>query len=135
MSVIVGNCKENTGHFDCKITQTIPAYRRLLIRRFLMSTLEAAITFSLILVMLAFMITGPEAIALDSLECARDGGNELFFMERDKDIADKVIVGGVDCYDTSPEKLCTYLSGISDNFRLIYGSVYELSQEAADEEN
>ena len=56
-------------------------------------------------------------------------------MERDKDIADKVVVSGVDCYDTSPEKLCTYLSGISDNFRLIYGSVYELSQEAADEEN
>ncbi len=100
-----------------------------------MSTLESAITFSLILVMLAFIITGPEAIALDSFECARHGGNELFFMERDEDIADKVIVGGVDCYDTSPEKLCTYLSGISDNFRLIYGSVYELSQEATNEEN
>jgi len=100
-----------------------------------MSTLEAAITFSLILVMLAFMITGPEAIALDSIECARDGGNELFFMERDKDVADKVIVGGVGCYDTSPEKLCTYLTGISDNFRLIYGAVYDLSQEATDEEN
>lgn len=99
-----------------------------------MSTLETAITFSLILVMLAFMITGPESIALDSFECAKDGGNELFFMERDKEIADKVVVSGVDCYDTSPEKLCTYLSGISDNFRLIYGSVYELSQEAADEE-
>ena len=100
-----------------------------------MSTLESAITFSLILVMLAFIITGPEAIALDSFECARRGGNELFFMERDEDIADKVIVGGVDCYDTSPEKLCTYLSGIFDNFRLIYGSVYELSQEATNEEN
>ena len=100
-----------------------------------MSTIEAAITFSLILVMLAFMVTCPEAIALDSLECARDGGNELFFMERDKDIADKVIVGGACCYDTSPEKLCTYLTGVSDNFRLIYGSVYELSQGATDEEN
>ena len=100
-----------------------------------MSTLEAAITFSLILVMLAFMVTGPEAIALDSFECAKDGGNELFFMESDKDVADKVIVGGVSCYDTSPEKLCTYLTGISDNFRLVYGAFYELSQEGTNEEN
>lgn len=100
-----------------------------------MSTLEAAITFSLILVMLAFMVTGPEAIALDSFECAKDGGNELFYMERDKDVADKNLVGGVYCYDASPEKLCTYLTGISDNFRLVYGAFYELSQEGSDEEN
>jgi len=38
-------------------------------------------------------------------------------------------VGGAVCYDASPEKLCTYLSGISDNFRLIYGSVFEMSKE------
>ena len=50
------------------------------ILRCLMLTLEAALTFSLILVMLAFMITGPESIALDSFQCAKDGGNELFFM-------------------------------------------------------
>ena len=24
-------------------------------------------------------------------------------------------------YDASPERLCTYLTGLSDNFRLIYG--------------
>ena len=78
-----------------------------------MSSLESAICFSLILVLLAFMITGPEAIALDSFQCAKDGGNELFYMERDRD---------------------------SDNFRLIYGSVFDLSntsagKEASDENN
>ena len=50
-----------------------------------MSTLESAICISLILVLLTFMITGPECIALDSFECAKDGGNELFYMEQDRE--------------------------------------------------
>ena len=99
-----------------------------------MSTLESAITVSLILIMLVFMITGPEAIALDSFECAKDGGNELFFMERDREVAHENIVSGAVCYDASPEKLCTFLSGISDNFRIIYGSVFDLAQEDNNEE-
>jgi hypothetical protein len=94
-----------------------------------MSALESAMVFSLIIVLLTFMITGPEAIALDSFECAKDGGNELFFMERDREVVYENHVGGAVCYDASPEKLCTYLSGISDNFRLIYGSVFEMSKE------
>ena len=97
-----------------------------------MSTLETAVVFTLILVMISFMITGPEAIALDSFECAKDGGNELFFMERDREVLDENYVSGVVCYDASPEKLCTFVSGISDNFRLIYGSVFDLSQEGED---
>ena len=99
-----------------------------------MSSLESAICFSLILVLLAFMITGPEAIALDSFQCAKDGGNELFYMERDKDVLYKNNVRGVACYDASPEKLCTFLTGISDNFRLIYGSVFDLSNDSAGKE-
>ena len=99
-----------------------------------MSTLESAICFSLILILLAFMITGPESIALDSFRCAKDGGNELYFMEIDKEVAYKNTVNGVTCYDTSPEKLCTYLTGISDNFRIIYGTVFDLAQEGKDEE-
>ena len=99
-----------------------------------MSTLESAICMSLILIMLAFMITGPESVALDSFECARDGGNELFYMEKDKEILYKNSVSGSVCYDTSPERLCTFVSGISDNFRITYGVVFDLSREASDEE-
>lgn len=97
-----------------------------------MSTLESAIAFSLILIVLAFMITAPESIALDSFECAKDGGNELFYMEQDRGVADTNYVHGVSCYDTSPERLCTFLTGISDNFRIIYGSVFELAKEETD---
>ena len=100
-----------------------------------MSTLETAICFTLILVLLTFMITGPEAIALDSFECAKDGGNELFYMEQDKNVMYRNIVHVANCYDTSPERLCTYLTGISENFRLIYGSVLDLSKEAGNEED
>ena len=100
-----------------------------------MSTLETAISFSLILLLLTFLITGPEAIALDSFECAKDGGNELFYMEQDREVMYGNTVHGVTCYDTSAERLCTFLTGISDNFRLIYGSVFDLSKGAENEEN
>ena len=62
-----------------------------------MSTLEAAITFSLILIVLSFMITGPEAIALDSYESAKAGGNELFYMEQDREVLYKNTVDGALC--------------------------------------
>lgn len=100
-----------------------------------MSTLETAICFTLILVLLTFMIAGPEAIALDSFECAKDGGNELFYMEQDRNVMYRNTVHGAACYDTSAERLCTYLTGISDNFRLIYGTVLDLSKEAGNEED
>jgi len=100
-----------------------------------MSTIESAIAFSLILIMLAFIIAAPEAIALDSFECAKDGGNELFYMEQDREVMYGNTVHGVTCYDTSAERLCTFLTGISDNFRLIYGSVFDLSKGAENEEN
>ena len=32
-------------------------------------------------------------------------------------------IGGNESYNTSPEKLCTYLSGLSDNYRIIYGTI------------
>lgn len=99
-----------------------------------MSTLESAICFSLIILLLSFMITGPEAIALESFDVAKDGGNELFYMEADDEVISKNTVRGVICYDTSPEKLCTYLTGLSDNFKLVYGAVFDLSQEAPNEE-
>ena len=50
-------------------------------------------------------------------------------MERDREVAERNYIGGVVCYDASPERLCTYLTGISDNFRLLYGAVFDLSQE------
>ncbi|MBR4556670.1 MAG: hypothetical protein IKO15_04225 [Clostridiales bacterium] len=100
-----------------------------------MSTLETTIAFTLILVLLTYMITGPEAVALDSFDCAKAGGNELYFMEQDEEILNKNLVKGTDCFDASPERLCTLLTGVSDNFRLVYGSVYKLSKEEANEEN
>lgn len=100
-----------------------------------MSTLESAITISLILLMLSFMIAAPEAVALDSFDAAKHGGIELFDMEKDREIIYSNVVDGATCYDTSPEKFNTFLTGLSDNYRLIYGTVFEFSKkEAQDEE-
>ncbi|MBR6986870.1 MAG: hypothetical protein IKH82_02225 [Clostridiales bacterium] len=100
-----------------------------------MSTLESAIAFSLIILLLVFMITGPESLALESFECTKDGGNELYYMERNDEVISKHFVHDVTCYDTSPERFCTFLTGLSDNFKLIYGSMYDLTKEATDDED
>lgn len=100
-----------------------------------MSTLESAIAFSLIILLLVFMITGPESLALESFNRAKDGGTELYYMERDDEVMDKHYVHAVTCYDTSPERFCTFLTGLSDNFKLIYGSMYDLTKEAAEDED
>ena len=100
-----------------------------------MSTLESALAFSLIIIVLVFMITAPESIALESFDRAKDGGNELYFMERDQEVMSKHYVHSVACYDTSPERFCTFLTGLSDNFRLLYGSMYDLTKEAAEDED
>lgn len=100
-----------------------------------MSTLESALAFSLIIIVLVFILTAPESVAMDSFDLAKDGGTELFYMEKNSEVMDKHYVSGVACYDTSPERFCTFLTGLSDNYKLIYGSMYDLTQEATEDDD
>ncbi|MCR4688586.1 MAG: hypothetical protein K5745_03435 [Saccharofermentans sp.] len=86
-----------------------------------MSTLEAAISMSVILVFLTFLITGPETLAIDTFEEAIDGANETRYYLDDDGLMDSSVMDGINVYNTSAEKLNTYLTGISDNYRLVYG--------------
>ncbi len=86
-----------------------------------MSTLEAAISASVILVFLSFLVTGPETMALDAFDLAKEGVTETRYFLDEDGLMDSRHIGGVSVYNTSPEKLNTYLSGISDNYRLVYG--------------
>ena len=72
-----------------------------------MSTLESAIVFSLVISLLTFMVTAPESVAMSAVDDRK--------------------IGSAVSYDASPEKLCTYLTGLSDNFRLIYGKAASLA--------
>lgn len=88
-----------------------------------MSTLETAIAFTVIITFLTFLIVCPEELALRSIEDVKAGGEEIGFYIDDSSLMDSRIIGGSESYNTSPEKLCTYLTGISDNYRIVYGTI------------
>ena len=79
-----------------------------------MSTLETAIVFTIVLTLITFFVTAPESTAMEAF-------NESSFQNRDKTLLTERKIGSAISYDASPERLCTYLTGLSDNFRLIYG--------------
>ncbi|MBR5359368.1 MAG: hypothetical protein IK123_00640 [Lachnospiraceae bacterium] len=88
-----------------------------------MSTLETAIAFTVIITFLTFLIVCPEEIALQCIDDVRYGDEEICFYIDDSGLMDSEEIGGNESYNTSPEKLCTYLTGVSDNYRIIYGTV------------
>ena len=87
------------------------------------STIESAIVFSLVLIVLSFLITGPEDICLDSLADCKNGMEEISFTLNDDWIASFKRVDGVKISDCSPERFCTYISGLSDCYRIVYGTI------------
>lgn len=92
-----------------------------------MSTLESAIVFSLILTLLSFIVTAPEATALEAFYDCKYGFEECEFQNEDNRLLSEKKIGTTLSYDTSPEKLCTYLTGLSDNFRLVYGKAASIA--------
>jgi len=92
-----------------------------------MSTLESAIVFTLILTLLTFMVTAPESAAISAIDDCRYGFEECAFQNKDKKLLNDKKIGTAVSYDASPERLCTYLTGLSDNFRLIYGKAASLA--------
>ena len=93
-----------------------------------MSTLETAIVFTIILTMLTFFVTAPEKTAMEALRDCRSGFEETEFQNGDDKLLSEKKIGTAVSYDTSPEKLCTYLTGLSDNFRLVYGKAASLAE-------
>ena len=73
-----------------------------------MSSLETAIVFSVVLTVLSGMIILPAKLCADTLTDARDAVTDI--LEPDIDII-------------SPERLNTFLTGISENYRIIYGAI------------
>jgi len=87
------------------------------------SSVETAVVFTAILLVLTFLITGSEDMAVDGLRKAKYGISEVAYMEEDGDILSMKKIDSADAVNASPEKLCTLLSGISDNYRIIYDAV------------
>ena len=87
------------------------------------SSVETAIVFTAVMLIITFLITGSQEVAVDSFQKAKGGVKEIVYMVNDEDIHSVEKIGGVSAVNTSPEKLCTLLSGVSDNYRIIYDAV------------
>lgn len=87
------------------------------------ATIENAIvSASVILIICALIILPLELCgsAYDGFMSVRD---EVEYHDQDEEIIRSIQVGEYNCVDTSPERFCTFLSGISENYRLIYDTV------------
>lgn len=89
------------------------------------STLETAIVFSTVLFVLAALIVMPADLICGSVDDVSDGFEELVFHSGNTDVVNSSVIGGTDCTDVSPERVCTFLTGISQNFRMITGAFTE----------
>ena len=99
-----------------------------------MSTLETAIVFTIVLTLLTFFVTAPESTAAEAFYDCKYGFEESDFQNKDKKLINEKKIGSAVSYDVSPERLCTYLTGLSDNFRLIYGKAASLASEVSSDE-
>lgn len=87
------------------------------------STLETAIVISVVMAFIVFLILAPLQLSGECIDSAICGKRELDHELNDDRILSEENVGGVEITTTSPEILCTFLTGISENYRLIYGTV------------
>ncbi len=81
-----------------------------------MSTLETSIIFSLVMLVLSGLIIGPAKLCAETITDDREAMEDI--LDGNSEIM-------------SPERLNTFFTGISDNYRIIYGAVVG---EVADEE-
>ena len=81
-----------------------------------MSTLETAIVFSTVMLVLCGFIVLPADLCADTINDASRAIEDVVNVDRDT---------------LSQEKINTFLTGISENYRIIYGTILG---EASDEE-
>ena len=81
-----------------------------------MSTLETAVVFTAVMIVLSGLIVLPAHLCNDTLAEAQNAVEDVLSREED---------------DMSPEGLNTFFTGISENYRMIYGA---LLGEVPDEE-
>ncbi len=81
-----------------------------------MSTLESSIVISVVMLVLSALIIMPARLCAETMRDANAAIEDV--LEEDTDII-------------SAERLNTFLTGLSENYRIIYGAIV---QEVADEE-
>ena len=84
------------------------------------STIESSIVLTL-----AFLISGSEALCLDGIGDVTDGAAEISFQLGEKKVVAKKHIGRTDSVDISAERFNTILKGASDAYRTVYSQLKE----------
>lgn len=87
------------------------------------STLEAAVVFSAVITIISAFVICPLELCGRAKEMCDSFLTEQGDYLSNEEIVDTSPMGGYDLTDISPERFCTFLSGISDNYRIIYGTL------------
>ena len=87
------------------------------------ATLENAIVSSTILIVICLLIVLPLELCSDAYDGFGKARDEIEYHEGNDEIIRSFEVDGYSCVDTSPERFCTFLTGLSENYRLIYDTL------------
>lgn len=91
------------------------------------NSIEGAIVFTAVLLLVTYLIVAPMEIVLKTIE------EEKIYYDRVEDYSDNsVIYENSDHAKTSAERICTILTGLSDSYKIVYegiiDSVYSFSK-------
>jgi len=84
------------------------------------SSIEASIVFSVVIVILCYLILAPENIIFSSISDVNHGMEELRYQIDDNGVMGDKVIDSCHSISTSPERLCTYFKGITDNYYFTY---------------
>lgn len=89
------------------------------------STIESSIVLTLVFLIIAFLISGSEALCLDGINDVKDGAAEISFQLKEKKVVSGKKIGRTDSVDISAERFNTILKGASDAYRTVYSQIKE----------
>ncbi|MBQ4270774.1 MAG: hypothetical protein II718_03035 [Clostridiales bacterium] len=87
------------------------------------STLEAAVVFSAVITIITTFIIFPLDMCGRCKELCDSFLAEQEEYLSNEEIVDTSSMDGYDLTDISPERFCTFVSGLSDNYRIIYDTL------------
>ncbi len=85
------------------------------------SSIESAIAFSIIISMLAFIITVPINVVGDCIDNARSAMKEIEFQEENDSVISSKTIDGINVTDFCQERINTMIDGLIDSIGIIAG--------------
>lgn len=89
------------------------------------ASIENAIVMSAVILIISALIVLPFQMCSDTYSGFCRISEEISYHGEDDEIVSSRNVGAYSSCDVSPERLCTFLTGLSENYRIIYDTIAE----------